>query len=558
MRRLIVLILMTVLLWGCTPAPPQSTIPSPLAGGENMGPDGNLWYLPSDAVESMTVTQICDAGDSLLLCGHGESLSLKLLSGEDLTLTAQTTVEAGPRACVQILGERISVADPGSGTVTLLSMDLELVEVLQPDMPADIWFLSPDAGTLYGICDGTLLVLSLATSKIQPLLEARMLSLTCLTSDRAIVTCVGVGSDLATRRYALDLRVGILTELEAAEKTALREDLFLLEDGSWLSYGDRELTLYDADGNFLSRAILGGDDDDFCCRSFVWSEPWQGWFFLGYSDGISRLLFWDPAAETNGEPIDLIPETVPAGEILPRELYDRAAELSERFSMDIRIAERCVRGYPNYTAEALTDPEATADALDVLEHTLSQYPAGFFAQLGYGEVETVRIEIVDDLKPKSGADVSSTTSAFSRKCDGYHLLVINGRRIREAVIFHELSHVIDRRLDWDSRLRPDALYSEEGWMALQPAGFAYAGSYTNIPESVTKFYDSGYFVKKYSCISATEDRATMLEKAMLGEAAVFEANPYLIPKLEYYCACIRDSFDTEGWPETTLWEELLG
>jgi hypothetical protein len=25
-------------------------------------------------------------------------------------------------------------------------------------------------------------------------------------------------------------------------------------------------------------------------------------------------------------------------------------------------------------------------------------------------------------------------------------------------------------------------------------------------------------------------------------------------KMRYYAACIRDCFDTEGWPESALWE----
>ena len=28
-------------------------------------------------------------------------------------------------------------------------------------------------------------------------------------------------------------------------------------------------------------------------------------------------------------------------------------------------------------------------------------------------------------------------------------------------------------------------------------------------------------------------------------------------KLEYLCRCIRDCFDTTGWPETTVWEQVL-
>ena len=48
-----------------------------------------------------------------------------------------------------------------------------------------------------------------------------------------------------------------------------------------------------------------------------------------------------------------------------------------------------------------------------------------------------------------------------------------------------------------------------------------------------------------------------MEKAMMLERAVFDANPGLMSKLRYYCACIRDSFDTTGWPEKAPWEMLL-
>ena len=43
--------------------------------------------------------------------------------------------------------------------------------------------------------------------------------------------------------------------------------------------------------------------------------------------------------------------------------------------------------------------------------------------------------------------------------------------------------------------------------------------------------DKSYFVQDYACVSAGEDRATMLEKAMLEERAVFAENPGLMPKL---------------------------
>ena len=44
---------------------------------------------------------------------------------------------------------------------------------------------------------------------------------------------------------------------------------------------------------------------------------------------------------------------------------------------------------------------------------------------------------------------------------------------------------------------------------------------------------------------------------MIGASWSFSQRPNLIPKLEYYGKCIRDTFDTTGWPAQTLWEQTL-
>ena len=62
-------------------------------------------------------------------------------------------------------------------------------------------------------------------------------------------------------------------------------------------------------------------------------------------------------------------------------LYKRAAELSQRFGVDIRIPAQNELVYTNYDASALTDLIAIRSALDVLDETLSLYPEGFFRQL---------------------------------------------------------------------------------------------------------------------------------------------------------------------------------
>lgn len=551
MRRMLALVLLAVLLVGCTAAPTH-TNPSPLAGGEPVGSEGNLWQLPSETVDSAQIRQLLDTEEGLLLRDGG---MLTLLSWEDLSVKAEATLETGDLARARVLNEGIGVADPERGMVTILDFDLTPADAVPGEAGGEAWLLSPDGETVYILDRESISARGPEADTVRELLRSRMLTVVALTDERLCAVAVGE-KDLMNHWYEVDLTDGTLTELEGSRMIALQEGLLPQSNGAYLRVDGQTVTQYDADGGFVSICALP-ESLGVPGRDFVWSERWQGWFFLAYGEAGCRLLFWDPAVQTQSEDVQIHPEQVPEGSLLPQELYDRARELSERFDLDIRIAERAARGYNNYNSEILADAEVTAHALDVLEATLSQYPEGFFTQLKYGNRHTVRIELVDALSAKSGKDVSSTTSAFTTRTDRYSMIVLNGQRIREAVIFHELSHIIDKCLAWDSQLREDALYSEEGWMALQPEGFEYAGSYANAPESTTKFYDSGYFVRAYSCVSATEDRAVMLEKAILGDQSVFDANPHLMPKLEYYCAGIRDTFDTTGWPEVTIWERLL-
>ena len=63
----------------------------------------------------------------------------------------------------------------------------------------------------------------------------------------------------------------------------------------------------------------------------------------------------------------------------------------------------------------------------------------------------------------------------------------------------------------------------------------------------------------YSRTFPTEDRARVLENAMAGWDWYFRDGQHapLREKLTYYAACIRDAFDTTGWPDVTLWEKPL-
>ena len=125
--------------------------------------------------------------------------------------------------------------------------------------------------------------------------------------------------------------------------------------------------------------------------------------------------------------------------------------------------------------------------------------------------------------------------------------------ILEGTMYHEFSHIIDKRLEFDAKYREEACYSESGWEELNPEGFEYNDSYygTLAPQY------ADYFVDAYACTNSTEDRARIMECAMLGDKSVFEDKEGVRQKLAYYCEGIRDSFDTTSWPENLPWEEFV-
>ena len=211
--------------------------------------------------------------------------------------------------------------------------------------------------------------------------------------------------------------------------------------------------------------------------------------------------------------------------------------------------------YTHYDTYALTDPVLIRSALNIMENVLSRYPEGFFSQLCYGSVESIRIELVGALMLKDGVeDRRDSAGGFAQNMGSYYLVALDGFIVQAGTVFHEFSHIIDKRLEWDALLREDALFSEEAWLALQPEGFQYAMSYIDALEGTT---DPGYFVSDYSTTYPTEDRAELMEAAMSDHSWAFESGSGCRAKMQFYADCIRDCFDTAEWPATTTWEKVL-
>lgn len=282
-----------------------------------------------------------------------------------------------------------------------------------------------------------------------------------------------------------------------------------------------------------------------------------------------------PVLDTSPTP-EITPEPTPApdldteelgGEILEQEYYDLAKNLSEKYGMNIKIADQCRIYYDVVTIEPSYNLEKILSALKILETAISNYPEGFFEQLYFDSYRTIEVNLTSTITSNDDIDGYFPTAYIIYENDTI-VLILNidmDAEILEQNFYHESSHIIDKVLNHHSLRRDDALYSEESWWVLNPEEFialnpcfgGYYESYDIMPMEYFQEEFTSYFVSDYGKSFPTEDRATVFETAMMGNARFFACNAPLYEKLKFYCDCIRDTFDTTGWPEQTRWERTL-
>ena len=613
-RFLILLSCLTVLLTGCMTEPQapsfpetepvtsaEATLPQEQPGvpllnqGKAAGESGNLLYIPNPHVESMTCPEIRLFRNSLLMYEYtlDGTLQLKRISLEDGSLLAQAICPATPAVAVQIGNGFIGLCDSGTGQVQILNELLEQEMTYSVPLEGEDWYLNQELETVYVFFDEGLLSYDLKAGRADWLLDNAAFVQPFRMGSGYVLFSYTDRNDRKTYNRCLNLSTAgmetipvegpISSGVRSGERWLLRQDIAsgvyvlvnqeeavtftrpeglveLLPDRRQLLITDgscRELSVYDLDGNFLSRCALPQTEHASVGTDLVWSGYWQGYFFRDTYDNAAYLMFWNTDTAQAGENLSMTPlGAVKAPEsVLDKELYQKVEELSRRFGLDIRIGEQCALDYTHYQADAFTDPYQLRYALNALELAFSSYPEGFLNQLPFGTMQQIRIELVDNLRGKDGMDTHpAAVGGFAQENFDHYLIVFDSLALDTQTVYHELSHVIDKHLQWDASLRPQALFSEEAWLSLQPEGFRYADSYIDMPDATAGYENSGYFVSRYAMTFPTEDRATLMA-VIMSDKTVLQENPGMAEKMRYYAACIRDCFDTEGWPETTLWEQ---
>ena len=609
MKRFIFLLLMVLLLAGCanedispTVVPTEALVVTEPAEpwvervGMDWDKEGILQEIPLTVPDGLHYTAMMEFNGDLLLWSMDnhrtdvQYAELCLIELDDGSVIAQRDVQVSGYVYPSCTGRNIYLCDTNGGMIYQLDKSLQTVST---------WSMQPTDGSIYVSATGSLYLLDyeshlmyydLDTGNTFPVLAGNP-DISWVDNHENTLIVKYYDPDLGSPKYAVVDLVGgeyFVAPLDEAVDNVTRTGntwlyekyldqyvyylqtdgteplrvstgynaLSILKEGYLLANAldGTTLNLYRMDGSFVSGCTVFENQNGYVASDFIWNESLGGYFFVARSyDENSRLLFWDIAQQTEGQNLPF--EPMPQPDEVQSMLEQRAEALGRKYGVTILVGDDCDTQFDEFSATLICDLDRVNAALDTLDEALGGYPEGFIRQLRYGYIKGIQIQLVSDLQADGSGRTGGGYNAFTQPQFDYYLMVMDIDDCFVETYYHEFSHIIDSYLDWDAQEREGALYSEEEWNSLNPRWF---DGYTYDYSQMQSLEQDGAFIRSYATISPTEDRATVMEYAMVSWGKwSFEDAKVLQKKLDYYCRCIRDAFDTAGWPETTLWEQYL-
>ena len=569
---------------------------------------GMLYQVPCDRIGSTLQQEIAFFEENLLVWGSNEDgFSVYLLSLQTGEVLKEKNFEVMDLPAVQVCGERVVVADWGTGQVTILNNEFEVESQHETETYYCSIYLNEDASKIYCFTQEEIKVIEVKSGNTSTLLENATILYASTKCGNAVSMSYTDETTQMNVDAVIDLSTGIIEEspfekavygVEYGEGTWLsrivddgfqcyigkaeRPKVFSLDVGHALitlvpnplrlmvtTFGDDgapTMSLYSLDGKFLSRCEFPNSVASVIYEP-IWSEADGGYFFTAInSSGKDTLLFWDMSVPVSGEDLMLIAayEDTERGDTeLSAEVLNRVEKIANTYGVDVFVGDLARTSAAEYNMMQETNEGYIMTGLDALESACSKYPDGFMKQLLYGNQKSLEFHLTGafSLKEYPEGDVNGFTSYIGLACEdeGKNVIFVDITMAGsiEQTIHHELMHIINGKLSFDAMIREGALYSEEDWVALNPDGFSYVEDKFYLPEGIySDGYDS-YFIDIYSRTFAKEDRARIMEYAMVDADWAFSSAVGRREKLAYLCDCIRDAFDTNGWPEQTYWEATL-
>lgn len=233
-----------------------------------------------------------------------------------------------------------------------------------------------------------------------------------------------------------------------------------------------------------------------------------------------------------------------------------AREISGKHDVNVLIWADAVASQPwDYTLVPEYQVPLLRRRLEELDAILSLYPEGFLKRAasgtGLGQLSICLVRSIS-----GNADTGALASAMGLQfwdTDARAYLAITVGPDMAQHLYHELFHIIDTRV-----LSTCNVYDD--WKKLNPKGFSYDIQYTSARSEEGQTFlnpEKRYFVDLYSMCYPKEDRARIMEYAMLdGQEDLFRSAP-MQSKLRKLCQGIRKAFYLEAEPVAYRWEQYL-
>lgn len=227
-----------------------------------------------------------------------------------------------------------------------------------------------------------------------------------------------------------------------------------------------------------------------------------------------------------------------------------ARNMSEKYGVEIRITWDAIAEQPwDYTFELEYQTSIIRGQLEALDQVLSHFPKGFFDKL-YRRPTICIVRSIRGSAESGSVDHAQGVQFW----DGYdpYVVLAAGDGL-EGAFFHEMFHVLDSKVLSNTR----AYYR---WHNMNPDGFEYFGDYTTYLEADVEAYlrdEDRVFIDAYSMCFSKEDRARIMEYAcQAGNERYFQSETMQL-KLKTLCEGLRQAFGLGDYPEAFLWEQYL-
>ena len=193
--------------------------------------------------------------------------------------------------------------------------------------------------------------------------------------------------------------------------------------------------------------------------------------------------------------------------------------------------------------------------LEELDALLSCFPDGFLDRAASGTSSgRLSICLVRSINGKAGTgalDSAMGLQFWNHEARAY--LAITAESGIAQHLYHELFHIIDSYI-------LSSCNAFDNWGKLNPKGFSYDTQYISGRSHEGHSFlnaDKRYFMDLYAMTSPREDRARIMEYAMLdGQVDLFRSAP-MQAKLQTLCQGIRKAFGLDDYNVIYRWEQYL-